>query len=160
MAFASGQFINPQKLRGIERLLLIQVQSFFLELLKCHALETLLHKAGIGCVQARLPISSRKRAVVFLRQPHAVSGSVKAFRHRKQRKRRLSTISSTRCSRNARSRFFLGRVSWILTQGLWQCGQVAWVAVAITSTLIVPVASHSWFTMWNSARSNGTRIAS
>ena len=47
----------------------------------------------IGWVQASLPISSRKRTVVFLRQPHAVSGSVKAFRHRKQRKLRSLAIA-------------------------------------------------------------------
>src|SRR5947209_4674714 len=46
MPFAPCILINTQKLRSVERLLLIQVQSFSFEFLERHSVETLLHKAG------------------------------------------------------------------------------------------------------------------
>src|SRR5258708_5318007 len=82
---------------------------------RCGPTPAALATCATGWVQGCLPISSRKRTVVFLLQPHALSCSVKDFRQRRHRKRRFSKISSTCCPRREISRFFLGRVSWIFT---------------------------------------------
>ena len=46
VSFAACILINAEKRWGVERLQLIQVQSFSFELLECHRVETLLHEAG------------------------------------------------------------------------------------------------------------------
>lgn len=45
MSFATSKLINTQKLRGAQRLVFIQAQSFSLDYLEGNGLETLLNKA-------------------------------------------------------------------------------------------------------------------
>ena len=46
VSFAPCILINAKKLRRVELLLFIQVQSFSFQFLQCHRVETLLHEAG------------------------------------------------------------------------------------------------------------------
>lgn len=64
MPLAACILINSKKLRGVERLLLIQLQSFSFQFLECHGLETLLHEArthscGSSDMRKRLRASQR-----------------------------------------------------------------------------------------------------
>src|SRR6266704_5112435 len=112
----------------------------------------------MGRVPACLPISSRKRTVVRLRRPHALSLSVNALRHRMHQKRRLCSTNSTICPRNGTSRLQRGRTSCCLTHIVPQCGHFSPFFVAITSTRSFPSACTSCLRIHRLSNSKGTMI--
>src|SRR6266568_9137038 len=112
----------------------------------------------MGRVPACLPISSRKRTVVRLRRPHALSLSVNALRHRMHQKRRLCSTNSTICPRNGTSRLQRGRTSCCLTHIVPQCGHFSPFFVAITSTRSFPSACTSCLRIHRPSNSKGTMI--
>src|SRR6266571_3297123 len=112
----------------------------------------------MGRVPACLPISSRKRTVVRLRRPHALSLSVNALRHRMHQKRRLCSTNSTICPRNGTSRLQRGRTSCCLTHIVPQWGHVSPFFVAITSTRSFPSACTSCLRIRSPSNSKGTTI--
>jgi len=111
-----------------------------------------------GRLLACLPIASRKRTVVRLRLPQALSLSVKAFWQRKHQKRRLCSTNSTRCPLKGTSRLQRWRTSCCLTQMAPQYGQLVRSLVPITSTRTVPSACTSCLRIRSSANSKGTTI--
>src|SRR5947209_7041506 len=114
----------------------------------------------MGRVLACVPISSRKRTVVRLRRPQALSLSVNALRHRWHQKRRLCSTNSTRCPRNGTSRLRRGRTSCCLTHIVPQCGHCSPFFVAITSTRSFPSACTSCLRIRRPSNSKGTTIPS
>src|SRR5436305_9060352 len=112
----------------------------------------------MGRVLADFPISWRKRTVVRLRRPQALSLSVKALWHLMHQNRRLYSTNSTSCPRKGTSRLHRGRTSCCFTHIAPQCGHVSLPFVAITSTRSFPSTCTSCLRIRRPSNSKGTTI--
>src|SRR5947209_15990676 len=112
----------------------------------------------MGRVLADFPISWRKRTVVRLRRPQALSLSVKALWHLMHQNRRFYSTNSTSCPRRGTSRLRRGRTSCCFTHTAPQCGHGSRFLVAITSTRSFPSACTSCLRIRRPSNSKGTMI--